>query len=170
MKRRGVLFALVLALLTGVGLGCQQSREPEETDYVLYFVNDGSRLQSGALQAENYPFTGEGEPEPEELVQALLKGPASEQLRSPFPKGVTLQWCKWDESREGHIRVGLSEQYGGLTDIALTLADYSIVLTLGQLEAVQSVEITALGQKANSRSHQVLTVEEAVLLDYQIGQ
>ena len=166
MKKRGILLALVLVLLTGLGVSCVQQREPEETEYVLYFLNGGDMLQSGALQPEAYLFSEGEEPKPEELIRALLKGPQSEQLKSPFPKGVSFQWCKWDESREGHIRVGLSEQYGGLTDIALTLADYSIVLTLGQLENVNSVEIVVAGQKANSRSHQVLAVEEAVLVDY----
>ena len=169
MKRRGILLALVLALLAGLGVSCRQNREPAQTEYVLYFLNGGDVLQSGALQPEAYPFAGEGEPKPEELIRALLKGPRSEQLKSPFPKGVSFQWCRWDENREGHIRVGLSEQYGGLTDIDLTLADYSIVLTLGQLENVKSVEIVASGQKVNSRSHQVLTVEEAVLLDNRIS-
>ena len=170
MKKRWVLLGLVLAVLLSIPIGCQRAGKLEETEFVLYFLNPGDALQSGALQPEPYLFAGEGEPKPEELVRALLKGPRSEELKSPFPSGVSFQWCKWDETREGHIQVGLSEQYGGLTDIALTLADYSIVLTLGQLEGVESVEIIASGHKANYRSHQVLTVEEAVLQDHQIGE
>ena len=59
----------------------------------------------------------------------------------------------------------LSEQYSGLTDISLTLADYCIVLTLSQLEGVESVEISSEGHTANYRSHPLLTAEEAQLTD-----
>ena len=170
MKKRGILLLLALILALGIGVSCGQTERPSvETDYVLYFLNGETALQSGALRPEGYPFEGDGEPKAEELIRALLKGPQSEELKSPFPKGVVFQWCRWDETREGHLRVGLSEQYSGLTDIALTLADYSIVLTLGQLEGVNSVEIVVSGQKAYSRSHQVLTAEEVLLLDSRIS-
>ena len=33
MKKRGILLALVLVLLTGLGVSCVQQREPEETDH-----------------------------------------------------------------------------------------------------------------------------------------
>ena len=59
----------------------------------------------------------------------------------------------------------MSEQYGGLTDISLTLADYCIVLTLGQLEGVETVEITSQGHWASYRSHQQMAAGEAVLWD-----
>ena len=59
----------------------------------------------------------------------------------------------------------MSEAYSGLSDISLTLADYSIVLTLAQLEEVVSVEIQAPAYFANYRSHQILLPEEAVLTD-----
>ena len=61
--------------------------------------------------------------------------------------------------------MGLSEQYGALADISLTLADYCVVLTLSQLAEVEQVEITAQGHWAVYRSHQELSAEEAVLWD-----
>ena len=51
------------------------------------------------------------------------------------------------------LLVDLSEQYGALADVSLTLADYSIVLTLSQLEGVEGVEITAGGHRVSYRSH-----------------
>jgi hypothetical protein len=57
----------------------------------------------------------------------------------------------------------LSEQYSDLTDISLTLADYCIVLTLTQLEGVESVEIVSTSYSASYRSHQILTAEEVLL-------
>ena len=57
----------------------------------------------------------------------------------------------------------LSEQYGGLTDISLTLADYAIVLTLSQLRGVETVEILCPGHTASYRNHQILSAQEVDL-------
>ena len=116
-----------------------------------------------ALDSEAYP--GEDEPGPEELLSALLAGPTREGLRSPFPRGVTLRQWSWDEERPGVLLVGLSEQYGALADVSLTLADYCIVLTLAQVEGVEGVEISTQGYQASYRSHQLLDPQEALLRD-----
>lgn len=169
MRKRGILLGLTFLLLVGAAVSCQRDKKPEETGYVLYFLNEEDALQSAALQTEPYQPSGDSPPNPGELMRALLKGPQSEHLRSPFPRGVAFQWWEWDPEREGHVRIGLSEQYGGLTDIALTLADYSIVLTVGQLEGVESVEIVSVGHTKNYRSHQILQEKEALLNDDQLG-
>ena len=168
------LTLLVLSFLLALGGGCKAPQSQE--GYQLYFLADAASGHGSALEAE--PYTGAGqrgtsgeaaEPTPLELLQALLEGPETEELSSPFPKGLTLQWWNWDEEEPGNLRVGLSEQYSGLTDISLTLADYCIVLTLSQLEGVESVEIISEGHMANYRSHQQLRPEEAVLIDPQAG-
>ena len=61
--------------------------------------------------------------------------------------------------------IGLSEQYSQLSGISLTLADYCIVLTLSQLDGVETVEIQSESYGGNYRSHQLLSAEEAVLWD-----
>ena len=103
--------------------------------------------------------------EPEALLSALLSGPTQEGLTSPFPRGVTLRQWSWSEDQPGVLQVNLSEQYGALTDVSLTLADYAIVLTLSQAEGVEGVEISTEGHSASYRSHQLLTAQEAVLWD-----
>ena len=70
-----------------------------------------------------------------------------------------------DTVRPGVLLVGLSEQYGALADVSLTLADYCIVLTLAQVEGVETVEISTQGYQASYRSHQLLDPQEAVLRD-----
>ena len=102
---------------------------------------------------------------PEALLSALLAGPEQAGLVSPFPRGVAMQQWSWDEERPGVLLVDLSEQYGALADVSLSLADYSIVLTLSQVEGVEEVEITAGGRKVSYRSHQLLAPGEAVLRD-----
>ena len=106
-----------------------------------------------------------GTPAETEVLAALLAGPVQEDLYSPFPRGVALQSCTWDEERPGVLLVDLSEQYGALADISLSLADYAIALTLSQADGVEGVEITARGHSVSYRSNQLLSAQEAVLWD-----
>ena len=59
--------------------------------------------------------------------------------------------------------LSLSEQYGGLADVSLTLADYCLVLTLSQVDGVDAVQIQSAGHTYHSRSHQTMQAEEAIL-------
>ena len=157
-----MLCALCAALL--LLAACRSGTGPAaESDYVLWFLADAASGHGPALAAEPYP--AETAPGPEELMEALLAGPGQEGLASPFPGRVSLTGCDWDPERPGTLLIGLSEQYGDLTDISLTLADYCIVLTLSQVEGVETVEIRSEGHSANYRSHQLLAADEAVLRD-----
>lgn len=163
-KIRGLPLLLALLLLLSA---CGDREAPqEEGGFRLWFAADDKQAGYGhgpALDSEAY--LGEGEPGPEELLSALLAGPTQEGLRSPFPRGVALRQWSWDEERPGVLLVGLSEQYGALADVSLTLADYCIVLTLAQVEGVETVEISTQGYQASYRSHQLLDPQEAVLRD-----
>lgn len=161
-KRRLTLLTVLVALLSLLPAGCAGERG-EEGGYNLYFLAAPGGGRGAALEAQRRDL-GDG-PDPGELLSALLSGPEGEELSSPFPKGVTLQSWAWDKEVPGKVLVVLSEQYSGLTDISLTLADYSIVLTLSQLPGVESVEIQSTGYSANYRAHQTLSPEEAVLSD-----
>ena len=161
MKQRRVLSALLALVLLLASCG---GKEPEEAEggYVLWFCAPAAEEHGPALVSQ--PYEGE-DPGPEELLAALLAGPDQTGLTSPFPRGVSLIGCRWDEERPGVLLVSLSEQYGALADVSLTLADYCIVLTLAQAEGVEAVEISTQGYHASYRSHQLLNAEEAVLLD-----
>jgi len=175
MRRRRALFALLalLCLLSACGGGGEVQ---ERGDYVLWFLADspavaaeqGAFIDQGghgpALDREDWSG-GKGEPKPRELLSALLAGPTGEGRITPFPRGVTVRGCAFDEERPGVLVVRLSEQYGALTDISLTLADYCIVLTLSQLQGVEAVEIRSEGHSGNYRSHQLLSKDEAILWD-----
>lgn len=73
----------------------------------------------------------EGADIPGGLMECLLSGPVSDDLASPFPEGVYL--LSQPTVEEGVCRVNLSEKYGGLSGVELTLAGYCIVLTLCQV-------------------------------------
>ncbi len=154
-----LLSALLLALIS---CGGEQSTAGEGA-YRLYYL---SRATSGsALAWEPWSPEENREVAPEELLEVLLQGPQDEDLQSPFPRGTALVSCSWDGENQGNLLIRLSEQYGGLSDVSLTLADYAIALTLGQLEGVTSVQISATGLSGASRSHQMLIPGEAELED-----
>lgn len=153
----------VICLLLGAALAlslfaCTPSPDREEGSYQLYFTALRTAGHGPAIQGQ--PYQGDGDPTPEALVSALLAGPTQEGLASPFPRGLSLRSLAQED---GVLSLTFSEQYGGLTDISLTLADYCLVLTLCQLEGVDAVEIAVSGQTVSYRSHQLLTPDEAVL-------
>ena len=160
------LAALLAALVLLAACGGREDRE--EQDFVLYYLLEGEPVHGSALDWEPYP--GKADPGREGLLAALLGGVPRVGLTSPFPRGVSLLSWDWDEEEPGVLRITLSEQYGALTDISLTLADYCIVLTLSQLEEVEGVEIRSGGHSAGYRSHQTLRADEALLWDSSIVQ
>ncbi len=164
MNKRGCCSVLLILLL--LLAPCGGGEETPVEGPVLWFCTGAAESHGPALTAQPY----EGEVRPEELLSALLAGPTQEGLTSPFPRGLTLQRCAWDEERPGVLLVDLSEQYGALADVSLSLADYSIVLTVAQVEGVETVEITAGGRQVSYRSHQQMSSREAVLWDELAGE
>ena len=152
---RRVLCALCLTAALALS-GCGPSGG--DSGVLLYFCTDAQTHHGPAIQSQ--PYTGPSGPGVEELVDALLAGPTQDGLTSPFPQGLSLQ--SW-ELEDGLLTLNFSEQYGGLADISLTLADYCLVLTLSQVEGVDTVQIQSAGHTYHSRSHQTLKAEEALL-------
>lgn len=159
MKRR---VSLLLLLLVAVLTACIQPHSSDPGQQLqLYFLS--TKNHGPAIVGE--PYSGQEQPTVEQLIAALLAGPQDEALRSPFPSGLALRGLSLNE---GHLTVDFSEPYGGLADVSLTLADYCVVLTVCQLDEVDSVEITVSGRSMVYRSHPVLTPDE-VALDVQIA-
>jgi len=129
-----------------------------EGSYLLYFPN-ASYLETTALGTQPVDLSEEL-PAEEALICALLAGPSDTNLVSPFPKNVTLRsWYVRDEV----LHINLSEQYGGLSGITLTLADCSITLTLCQLEHIKGVSITVENDPIPFRYRQILTPQDILL-------
>ena len=148
--------ALTALILTGMVLlsGCV-AHTLEGSEYPVYFL-DQAEDGGQALRAENRPLDS-GTEAVEGLLQAILSGPESETLTNVIPASVSLRgWSL----QNGLLIVDLSGSYGTLSGIDLTLADYSIVLTLSQLEEVEAVMITVEGQALSYRDHQRLTAED----------
>lgn len=151
--RRWILF-LLTALILLTATGCVRATQ-EEPGYPVYFLPQEMR-QGQALVSESRILPKDADPI-EDLLTCLLEGPESEDLTAAIPTGVTLK--EW-HIRNGLLTVDFSGRYGSLSGIALTLADYSVVRTLTQLDQVDSVEITADGEFLSYRDHQRMTAAD----------
>lgn len=149
-----VLCFLLLTLSTACGPGSGGEDGPR-----LWFVGVGESwtADTTALGWVRH----RGETTVEGYLTALLDGPPTDSsFHSPIPDGTRL--LGWSLDERGVLRVDLSEGYGALAGIELTLADYCITLTLSQLEGVKRVVITAAGQTLSQRYWQYHTPEQVI--------
>lgn len=162
MRERILSMLCALLLLAG----CAPAGDGESGDYEVYFAaalpdsGAGDPVQGPAVQweARRLPQNADvlsG------LVECLLSGPVSDGLRSPFPDGVYQRSAP--TLSDGVCEVDLSERYGGLSGVDLTIADYCIALTLCQVEGVEAVSILVEGEPISYRDHQLLRESDAVL-------
>ena len=131
-KRILSLLCALLLLLTG----CVRGGEVESGAYEVYFAaplpdsGTDSPVQGPAVQWETRRLPQDADVL-SALVECLLSGPVSDGLRSPFPDGV--YQVSAPTLTDGVCEVDLSERYGGLSGVDLTIADYCIALTLCQV-------------------------------------
>ena len=170
MKKRW-FFLLLVVCLTVIAAIAETVPEPPENGLRLYYpyAAQTEERRSSAIGSEPYQGPVGAAPAefpgPRLLLEAQLRGPVDEKLESPFPEGMVLENWRWDPDRKGNLQVRFSEQYSGLSDISLTLADYCIVLTLCQLPGVQTVEISSAGHAVGYRSHRIFSAQEVLLTD-----
>ncbi|MGN8968519.1 GerMN domain-containing protein [Intestinimonas sp. HCP28S3_D6] len=161
-KRILSLLCALLLLLTG----CVRGGEVESGAYEVYFAaplpdsGTDSPVQGPAVQWETRRLPQDADVL-SALVECLLSGPVSDGLRSPFPDGV--YQVSAPTLTDGVCEVDLSERYGGLSGVDLTIADYCIALTLCQVKGVEAVSILVEGEPISYRDHQLLRESDAVL-------
>ena len=161
MRKRLCLLLLPLLLLTG----CRRE-EPARTAYQLYFQEADLTYSAGdgAFRTETvYLYderTGTSQQLAEALMEALLRGPADETLKSTLPAGTSLLSLEVSGDR---ALVDLSASYESLSGVALTLADGAIAMTLAQIPEISSVKITAQGRELAYRERQVMNIREVLL-------
>lgn len=157
MRKKWLAWSLALALLCS-SCAARGSREgPAEGEAEVWFLADVNGEKGSALASE-YRSLPQGE-ELEGLLSLLLSGPEELNLSSPFPRGTAVK--SW--RLEGDLAlVDLSEAYGELFGVGLSLADGCIVLTLCQLEKVERVYLTVEGRPRPFRD-QVLSPQDFLL-------
>lgn len=154
-----ILACAALLLLAGCAFVAAKEDAPPEGAYRVYYSAMQDE-QAGAAVGWTWRVpASSGETAPA-LMAALLAGPEEPGLSSPFPAGVRLLSWSLDE---GELRLDLSEQYGNLSGVDLTLADLCITLTFCQMEEVESVYITVEGREIPYRDTQVLRAGDVLL-------
>ena len=163
MKRK--LFLAALLLLSALTFAaCAQKALPSQGNYRLYLVSQAESAR-GEDAISEYPIEIADEGcTTQELAQRLLEGlllpPEDPLLLSPFPNGTQVQELSISGKR---AYVDFSANYGRLSGIDLSLADYCVVLTLTQLDGVNAVTITANGREIPYRRTQMLTAADPLL-------
>lgn len=168
MKKRWLALSLCALLLIGIGCAVGTAtvlQEPDGGVYDLYFLERDLTAAEGedALRAEERALEDEGLTPTETarlLTEALLKGPEDPTLKNPIPRGTELV----SVTRIGtEVRVDLSSDYGTLSGVELSLADYAITLTLTQLPDIARVRITVQGRELDYRSRQTFLSRDVLL-------
>ena len=146
MKLRALTCCALLALLSGgcvLSTAAQSSQAPEGA-YRIYYAAAASDSQGAAVDYE-YWTPEEGADLVWSLLTAAFSQPEEAGLRLPYPDGVSLRGATLED---GVLSLDLSEQYGELSGVALTIANYCLTLTLCQADQVQAVHITVEGANA----------------------
>lgn len=150
MKREGVI-ALVLCMLLSLTTACESAAE--KVTYEVYFLKKDADFTESALVSEEFRLEEGDDPLPK-LLERLVTGPESERHEAVIPEGTLVR----DHTLEdGVLTVDFSSSYGTLSGIDLTLADYSVTMTLSQVEGVSSVNTTVEGNPITYRSREKLT-------------
>lgn len=155
--RRGYLLAMLL-LLTCILGACSLGGGNITASYELYFPSKDKDFGAPALRSETCQIQ-DGEEAIPELLRLLLKGPSTESLQAVIPAGVTVR--DWNV-KDGVLTVDFSSQYGMLSGIDLTLADYSVTMSLSQVPEVTSVVTMVEGERISYRDRETLKEDDVL--------
>lgn len=126
--------------------------------YRVYYAVTGEQSTVQAVDWEYRVPTGEDTAA--ELAELVLSQPETTGLASPAPSGTRLLSC---QQEEGQLRLDLSEQYGGLSGVELTVANACLTLTLCQLEGVEEVYVTVEGEPLPYQTLRTMGADDVLL-------
>ena len=155
----GLLLALAgLLLLSACALMEDGEETPPQGAYKVYYAVTGEQSRVRAVDWEYRVPSGEDVAA--ELAELVLTQPEDPGLTSPAPAGTRLLSC---QQEEGQLRLDLSEQYGGLSGVELTVANSCLTLTLCQLEGVEEVSITVEGEPLPYQTMRTMGADDVLL-------
>lgn len=144
--RRGVCVLLAAALLA-LATACSPRTEAEEDGLRLWFATPGMEQSLDVSAAlGSCPYEGEGSV-PALLAALLAEPPADSGLVRLIPQGARVE--RWSVENRVAV-VELSDEYGALTGIDRTIADYCVALTLCQLPGIDGARLLA-GESGEGR-------------------
>lgn len=156
------MFPLIVAFFCVLS-GCQlQTEQHNTTAFQIYYPSKSGSFGAPALVSEVHEVQN-GDKEIPELLRLLIEGPKNQELSSLIPTGVSVR--DWS-LKDGVLTVDFSSNYGLLSGIDLTLADYSVTITLSQIPEVKSVVTTVEGDRITYRDRQNLQKTDVFLSIY----
>lgn len=150
--------SLIISFFLGAALVCMGQAAPvlPAGDTVrVYFASDSLSTDSALVWEKRSPDPGRDQVE--QMVNWLLEGPQAAHHLPTLPGGVTLLS---HEQNGSVLTLNFSKGYGDLNGADLSLANGSVVLTLTQLNQVDSVIILSAGEPAEGSSALPLTAED----------
>ena len=139
---------IIMALSLIFVCGCRNKEDSGgDTTVNFYYCSDQIEYNGngGVIKPEaRQVHLPDLDTELQELINVYFNGPVSNNLRSPFPSGVTL---KNYSTNNGVLQVILSIQISQLEDYDLTLACACLTKTLLEVFPAEAVEIRAEGGK-----------------------
>lgn len=163
MKRWISLLLVIVVLLTLAG--CAQTTPAPERPVNFYYpanetIYDG---KTPVIQAETREGSGYEE-DIAGLLTVYLRGPVSEELRSPFPRWVKVTHFA---ASANIATLELSSEFSLLSGIDLTIACACIANTLFDLTDVHRVQIYAADSQLDSQTAIVLDRDDIYFADTQ---
>lgn len=156
-KVRLTAAGLSAALLLG-GCGPLSQQPDNTTDYQVYYRS--SEDANGAAVDTEICTIPDDANTVSVLLDRLLQQPYESGQSSPFPDGTEVR--SWS-LENGVLSLDFSEQYGGLSGIDLTLANYCLALTLCQVDSVEAVQVTVEGETLPFQTTSQLRTEDVIL-------
>lgn len=134
-------------LLLVSGTGCESAYFSPQYAYTFYTLRtEGS---TGGIYAPREVYL-EYPPDiisPLLLIHTFFYLENTEDSTNPFPKGVAVYAIELSSS--GVLEVEFSPEYGELSGIRRTAADFALMLTLTQLPQVNGLRIQVFGEEKN---------------------
>lgn len=157
--KRILTLALTGLLLSLCGCSSKLQEGADTGYYQVYYSALENQNAAMAVGSESWELPPDTQLVPG-LLKVLFREPNAQNLTSPFPEGVRL--LSW-ELEDGCLHLDVSEQYGSLTGVELTIADACLTLTLCQVEGVESIYVTVEGGEIPYRPIQQLTPADVLL-------
>ena len=165
MKRWIAAIMTVLAVLCAAGCVSAAHRPPEGETLTVYYAAEAKDVPGGDILATvRVDWNDQAELSAQKQAQAAIEqllGECEEDgFVSSIPEGTRLLSCSVSGSL---ARVDFSAEYGQLSDMELTIADYCVALTLTQIEPIRMVRILVNGQELHRGHGSTLLAGDALL-------
>lgn len=164
---RKFCFLLSCILILQLFAGCSRKDDEILKPVNFYYINKeiSYNTQSGVIS----PEIREGAQfhSLDDLLKLYMEGPASENLQSLFPDGVSLLSCAV-ENETAYIY--LSSDFAELSGIKLTTVCSAMLLTARDYAGIQEICVRAENAKLDDKDEFLLSLDEIVLMDTVVSE